>query len=316
MLASTGLSGFDVNGTVKQLVALERDPKLAKINVKEATYQSQISALGNMKSSLSELEDAMEKLSKPSSWNVISTKSSDTNALTVSTGSFGVATGNHQVEIQSLASNQTLASATSPSRDTSVGAGTLTISMGSWNADGTFNASASDPVTITIDENNDSLEGIRDAINKSDAGVQASIVNDGSGYRLVMSGDKTGSQNAFKIDVADGDGNSADALGLSQFAYTDPATTAMQTTKAAGSAQLVVDGIAVTSQSNTVADAIPGVTLDLKNADVGTKIRVDLSADTSSIKKELEELVTKYNDFMTLTNDLTKASKDEDERHF
>jgi len=166
-----------------------------------------------------------------------------------------------------------------------VGTGTLAITVGTTT------------VNITVDSSNNTLEGLRDAINDSGSEVNAAIITVSAGttptYRLVVSGRNTGLVNAATIDES----------GLTQGAgATAPGFT---TTQAAQDANLLVDGIAVARSTNVISDVIPGVTLDLKNTSA-SEIQVTVNNDNETIKKQLNDFVSAYNDVITFINDKTK----------
>lgn len=148
--------------------------------------------------------------------------------------------------------------------------------------------------SIVIDNKNNSLQGIRDAINKANLGVTATIVSDGSAtpYHLVLTSTKTGEKSSMKISV-DGAPDSELAKLL---AYDPEGTQGMQQTSAAQSTKLSVNGIAVSSETNEVSEAIQGVTLNVNT--LGTTA-VTLKNDTAALKTNLTNFVKAYNDLNT-----------------
>ncbi|MCC7092233.1 MAG: flagellar filament capping protein FliD, partial [Nitrosomonas sp.] len=184
--------------------------------------------------------------------------------------------------------------------------GTLTIAFGTYNGDGTFTANAEKAAkTITIDPAKSTLADIRDTINDANAGITASIVNDGSGNRLVIASKDSGLANALKITVDDADGNHTDNAGLSKLAF-DASTggvTNMTETVAAKNAVMVIDGITVQKSSNTIDDALEGVTLNLLKAEPGTTSTLTVEKDNSSVEAAVKAFVTAYNGLeKTITN--------------
>lgn len=159
--------------------------------------------------------------------------------------------------------------------------------------------------TVVLEAGDQSLAGIRDAINKANIGVQASIVSDGSAspYRLVLTSTKTGASSSMKISLS-GDGVLPADPGLANLLAYDPAgTQSLKQTSAAQSALLDVNGVAVTSDSNTVSEAIQGVSLTLSQ--VGSS-NVTIAKDSATVKNSVESFVKAYNDLnrtiKTLTN--------------
>lgn len=304
-LSSPGIgSGLDVNGLVSQLMALEQRP-LTLLATKEAKYQAQLSAYGSMKGALSSFQSAVAALATPAKFTAVKASVADTAVLTAS-ASPSASAGSYSIQVQTLAQAQKLKSGTFAATTTTVGTGTLTIQFGTYSG-GSFTLNPDKSAkTITIGSSNASLSGVRDAINAADAGVTASIVNDGSGYRLVVSSKDAGLANALKITVADNDLNNTDAAGLSQLVYdaSTGGTTNLTQTVAAQNATAVIDGITVTKSTNTLTDAIDGVTLTLLKE--GSTTTLSVAKDTAGIKAAVESFVKAYNDLNKTLTDMSK----------
>jgi flagellar hook-associated protein 2 len=318
-ISSPGIgSGLDVNALVTQLMTIEKAP-VTLLDKKEASFQSRISSYGTLKGSLAALQTAAKALSTPATFSPVKASVSDATALAVTASSTAVA-GSYDVEVKTLAQSQKLlispsASAGYPSLDWPVGTGTITIDFGTFTtiapvpadpaAKSSFAANA-DKTTKTIDigAGNQTLSGVRDAINAANAGVSASIINDGNGYRLSLTSTDTGARNAMRINVA----NATSDLG--QLNY-DPSAADAGKTKAAENvkaqdAVIVVDNITITKQSNTITDAIQGVTLNLtKTMAAGTTSKITLARDTSNVKTSIEAFVKAYNDSNTALKSAT-----------
>ncbi|WP_028451352.1 flagellar filament capping protein FliD [Chitinilyticum aquatile] len=309
-ITTGGMSGIDINSIVSQLMAIERQPA-QKMSVKEVSLQAKISAYGTIKGGLSSFQAALAKLNNVASYvGSTSASSSDDAAVKVSAGST-VQAGKYNIEVTQLASSQKLASKVFTKTSDEVGLGKLTIDFGSY-ASGEFVQNPSRTgASITIDASNNSLTGMRDAINKANAGVTASIVNDGTGYRLALSSNETGSNSAMRISVDEGGAAAAniDMTGLSAFAYNASSTgTVSNLTQnmAAKDAIFKIDGIAITKPSNTVTDAIDGLTLNLLK-ETTTGVKVDVSKNAASISAPLKEMVKSYNELISTMRGLTKA---------
>lgn len=304
-LSSPGIgSGLDVNGLVSQLMALEQRP-LTLLATKEAKYQAQLSAYGSMKGALSSFQSAVAALATSAKFTAVKASVADTAVLTAS-ASPSASAGSYSIQVQTLAQAQKLKSGTFAATTTTVGTGTLTIQFGTYSG-GSFTLNPDKSAkTITIGSSNASLSGVRDAINAADAGVAASIVNDGSGYRLVVSSKDAGLANALKITVADNDLNNTDAAGLSQLVYdaSTGGTTNLTQTVAAQNATAVIDGITVTKSTNTLTDAIDGVTLTLLKE--GSTTTLSVAKDTAGIKAAVESFVKAYNDLNKTLTDMSK----------
>ncbi|HJV73627.1 MAG TPA: flagellar filament capping protein FliD [Noviherbaspirillum sp.] len=143
--------------------------------------------------------------------------------------------------------------------------------------------------SVTIDNTNNSLQGIRDAINKANIGVTASIVSDGTAApnHLVIKSNKTGATSSMKIGV------SGDAALANLLAYDPAGTQNLTQSIAAQSATLSVNGIAVNSATNTVTGAIEGVTLNLSK--VGSS-NLNIAQNTAAVTSAVNAFVKAYND--------------------
>lgn len=307
-ITSTGLgSGVEVNSIVPQLVAVERKAADARLDRQEAQLQTKISSWGTVKSAFSEFQSTLSALRLPSTFQGISASSSDESALSV-TASSTADVGNYAIEVQQLAQKHSLASMRFNDPTDVVGQGTLTLRFGTTDYDAdtdTYNGFTQNPnrpsATIVIDSSNNTLSGLRDAINQANAGVQASLINDGVGYRLVLNTAEGGAANSMQISVADLDGDHTDTLGLSALAFNGSATN-MQQTLAAQDARLKINGLEVSSATNTLTQSLKGVTLNLHAAQVGKVVQVDVRQDSSALTSALENLVTKFNELNETVN--------------
>lgn len=310
-LSSPGIgSGLDINGLVSKLMDVEKAP-LTALDKKEADYQAKLTAYGTLKGAFAAFQTAANGLSSTSIFTTAKASVGDAAVLSASTTSIAKP-GNYSLQVSQLAQSHGLASAAFADPASAVGSGTLTIDFGTYDS-GTngFTVNGDRTATsITIDSTNNSLSGIRDAINNANAGVTASIINDGNGYRLTLKSNDSGKANSIRIQASgDGDGNDADAGGLSSLAY-DPTATAgsgknMTQTSAAQNAELSIDGIAVSKSGNTISDAITGVTLTLlKTTAVDTPTTLTVARDTSGTKTAVQGFVKAYNDMVATMKDL------------
>ncbi|MDE2389231.1 MAG: flagellar filament capping protein FliD [Betaproteobacteria bacterium] len=307
MLSSPGIgSGLDVNGIVSQLMKVESQP-LTDLDAKEAKQQTRLTAFGTLKGALSSFQGSLTALSDPAKFNAMAASLTDTSLASASATSSAVA-GSHSVEVQTLAQSQKIKSASFATTSSTVGSGTLTIQFGTYNS-GTFTLNPDKAAqSITIAPGNSSLSGIRDAINQANAGISASIVNDGTGNRLVISSQDTGLSNALKITATDDDGNNTDNAGLSQLVYDASAggTANLTQTVAASNATLVIDGISISKSSNNITDAIEGVTLNLLKANPGATTTLNISHDASGAQGAISSFVKSFNDLNKTIVNLTK----------
>ncbi len=277
------MSGLDTDSIISQLMSLEQRP-IMLLQQKEAAYQAKITALGVVKSSLSDLQKSVEDLKSSDDFITYETNSSDSDILEASIDG-DVQIGNYNITVQSLAKEQHLRGAAFTSSDTAVGTGTLTLKVGS-----------NDSVDIEIDSEHNTLEGIAEAINKADAGVTAGVIYDGTNYYLTLQGHETGSNNTISITMQDDDGDSSDNAGLSSI-YTDPSTQSFTETQAASNAVMSVNGIDnIERSSNTFTDLIDGISITLKEADPTKTVTVSTSKNYGGLTKKLNDFIKKYND--------------------
>jgi len=297
-LSSLGVgSGLDAESIVTKLVALEKQPADV-LTTKNSKLQTQVSTWGKIQSNFSALQDAAGKLMDNSFWSATTAKSSDDTAVSVTTGS-AAAAGSYAVSVTQLAAAQSVASSAFATNASTVGEGTLRIELGKYNTDNsvappavTFAAkAAATAVDIAIGPGDNTLEKIRDRINTANAGVSASIVTDASGARLVMRG-QNGEENAFRVLVTE----SGSAPGLSALAYSAATggTSTMTRTQSAQNAQATINGLSVSSASNTMSNVVEGVTIKLNKVTTApATVNVDL--DTASITKGVNEFISSYN---------------------
>ena len=277
VITSLGVgSGLDLSGLLDQLESAERQ-KLEPLSLQRASYQTRISAFGQVKGALSAFQTAVEKLSEPSLFNRVSS-SVDGEALKAASGD-DAAPGQYNVTVTALATAYSIATSGIEDKEAQLGAGDVSLSL----ANG-------DSLTVSLTAEASSLEDLRDAINAEDAGVQASIVNDGgaSPWRLALSSSETGSDAAIaSVDF----GALAGSLNLDADTEIIPQNAA-----------LTVNGISISSQSNQVEDAIQGVTLNLQAEGSAT---VKVERDTAGMSDEIQGFVKAYNSLQGVMDKLT-----------
>lgn len=304
--ATTSTTNLDVNSIVTQLMTVERQP-ITKLALKEASYQAKLSAYGSVKGAVSTFQSALSSLNKPNTFQTLAASSSDSTVLSASTSSIAV-TGSYSMEVSSLAQSQKLAAAGQASSTDAIGSGNPTvltfdfgtISGGTFDSvsgqytGSSFTSNGSGVKTVTINSNNNSLQGIRDAINGAGIGVTASIINDGSGapYRLVLSSDSMGADHSVKISTDGGDA-AIDTL----MTHNPAGTQGFSETVTASNANFKVNGVAISKASNTVGDVIGGVTLNLN--------KVTTSPVTLNVSKSTDGVATAINGFVKAYNDLS-----------
>jgi flagellar hook-associated protein 2 len=186
-----------------------------------------------------------------------------------------------------------------------MGSGTLSIQIGNW-AGGSFAAGTAAAVPVTVAAT-DTLSDIATKINNADAGVSATVLRDASGERLLVRSSTTGEVNGFQITATDDDGNNTDAAGLSRLAYggTSGAMHGMSLSQAGANAQATVNSVPISSATNTISDALPGITLNLNKVTTGP-VEVSVLQDKDGIRKNLQAFVDAYN---AINNMLVTATK-------
>ncbi|MBY0576839.1 MAG: flagellar filament capping protein FliD [Gallionellaceae bacterium] len=281
--SSVGSAGLDVPTLVSQLMAIERQP-IDKLNTKISSYQTKISSFGTISGLVSSFQTATQSLS--SSFQGFSAASSDTSIFSASAASTAVA-GTYSLNITALAQATQLAAAGQASDISAIaatGPSTVTFTVGGINTNITIAAGAT-------------LQNIRDTINAANMGVTATIVNSGGAtpYRLAISSNSTGVSNAISsITVQAGGDASVNSLLAYAPTVNPPALVTMTQTTAAQNAAFTVNGIAVTSASNTVTTAIQGVTLTLSKV-TATPATLTVARDTGAVSKAASSFVDAYN---------------------
>lgn len=316
-IISSGLgSGLDIQGLVNQLMAVERQP-LAQLDAKEAGYQAKLAAYGQIKSALSAFQTAVSGLQTASVFQSVTASSSDTSVFSATAGS-GSAAGSYAIEVTQLAQSQKLASGAFDSINDALGTGSLIFQFGTDDGEGGFTPNSTKAAqTVVIDSTNNTLSGARDAINAANIGVSATIINDGTGYKLLLTSKDTGADNSLKITVSnDSVGNNLDDAGLSRLAY-DPAGSAgngknLSEKLQALNALLNVDGFTdISKSSNTITDVIDGITLQLNSeSDTGVPTILTVSSDTTSTETAVKKFVDAYNEINKTLKDLTAYNPD------
>jgi flagellar hook-associated protein 2 len=306
-ITSLGIgSGLDLNTMLTQLVAVESRP-LTQLRSDANALQTKVSSYGQISSLFSAVQTAASKLSGSTLWGQSTAVSGDTAVAQVVSAS-NAAPGSYSVTVQQLATNQSVVSTSNfSSTDGLVGAGTLTLDIGSWDRPpmNFVPQVGRDSVDISVSAT-DTLATLRDKINTAGAGVTASIVTDSAGSRLALRSSSTGESNGFRLAAADADGNNTNAAGLSRFAF-DPAngTTLTEQKVAAQNAKATVNGIDVNAASNDLSSVIEGVSLRLgKVSDTGTTLTV--SADTESVKTAVQDFSKAYNSLVSYLSSQTK----------
>ena len=283
----SGFNNVDFSQILTLVMAQESRP-LQSLQSRQSALQARANTFNQLTAKVSALQSAADWLATGTNLSANAATSSDPATLTAAATDTAVP-GRYEVTVGTLARAQVSVSATvAPDADSTVVAtgGTLTISG--------VTVSLSGAVT---------LRGLADAINAtSDPPARAAVVQSGPGsYRLVLTAKETGTAGAFTIEGNLGGGGDS--------GFDNAFTTAV----AATDAQVQVNGISVTSTTNTVTDAIPGVTLNLLKLNttngVPSPVTVEVKRDTESLKARARTFVTQYNDLMKFASDQTLAAR-------
>jgi len=311
-ISSAGVgSGLDVASIVSKLMAVESQP-ITTLQSQETSINTQISALGKVKSLLSTLQTSVEAMSTTAKMQALTATVSDTSAASATVTNSAVA-GTYALQVSQIATQNKLVSSTFASSSTSLGtsSGSITFDFGTVDSStSAFTANADrSSATVSLTADQMTPAGIRDAINSADIGVTASLVTDSSGTRLMITNGTTGANQAMRISVSDPDGSNTDSSGLSALAY-DPAASSgsgknMTQLTAAGDASFSLDGIALTSSTNTISNVMDGVTLTLTGKTSSTSTTLKIAEDDDTIKSTVNSFITAYNSLASQLNTLT-----------
>jgi flagellar hook-associated protein 2 len=263
-LGNSGNYGIDVQTTVAEIIAADSVPE-QQLESQQSTLTSQTNALDAIQSDFQSLQTAAQALTNPvGAFSSIAATSSDTSVLTASATTAATA-ATHSVVVNSLATTSTEYTDPPASSTATFGTGSFDISVGG----GT-------PTPINVTSSNNTLSGIAAAINQANAGVSAFVVTDSSGSRLALYSNTTGAPGNITI--------SNNTTGLS---FKDAVT--------GTDASVTVDGVPIDSSTNTVSGAIPGVTLNLQNANPNETIALSVAPDTSQATTAINNFVSAYN---------------------
>lgn len=290
------VSGMDTEKVISQLMDVEKKP-VTKIQNKQSDYQVQLSAYSSLQSSLSSVKNAAQNLASKDNVTSFFASSSNSGLLTALTGSGAIA-GNYAVTVNALASVQKLNSGAF-SQSEAVGEGTIHLAMGAGSS-----VDIAVSATATISD-------VAGSINAAGAGISANVIFDGTSYFLTLTGNKTGASNAITLTVTEAgttepsDPLNKDMTGLSRLVYDSAGAKNLTQIQAANDADISVDGIAhIKRSTNTIEDAISGVTLSLKAADVNSTVTVSVDQDNSLLTTRMNAFISAYNNLADTLNNL------------
>lgn len=310
-------SGIDSKSLVEQLVSVEKSVRQEQIDTKRAGFETKISDYGLFKSALSTLQQSLATLKNPDTFTAKSVSFSDSDAVIPTAIEAGASSGTYSIEVTNIAKAQTLAATSFADVTSEVGKGTLTFSFGAWDTavpPTTFTPDAStSSVTITIDDSNNSLTGLRDAINAANFGVNASIVNTGSGYQLMLKAE-SGLNNQLSIEAVEEGATPTnnDADGLSRFSFNETAQQ-MSQQQAGKDANLILNGLAVTRETNDIKDLIEGFSFTIAKDAPGEVANITISDDKLTAEDAIRNFVEVYNEFLETSANLAGFNEETQE---
>jgi flagellar hook-associated protein 2 len=279
VLLPAGSNTINVQSLLTAAITAAGAP-LQALQTQQTTEQSQSSALQAIETDVNSLQTAVSALSDTSgSLNSLTATSSDSNLLAASADPTAQA-GTHSIIVNSLATTASSYTNAVASGTTAIGNGSFQITIGSAGA-----------ATVTVDSTDDTLNGLAAAINSQNLGVTASVINDANGARLALVSGTPGASGNITI--------SSNTTGL---AFNQAATGA--------NASLIVDGVPVSSTSNTVSGVIPGVTLNLSGAAPATTVSLTLTPNADQATSAVNAFVTAWNKVVQDVNAQFDVSSD------
>lgn len=298
-----GGSGIDTTALVNSLVEAERAPQQARIDSTKQTLETQISAYGQLRSSLATFQNSLTPLTDPDLFSARSASIPSTDVITANSLAASAQPGNYQIEITQTAQAQSLAtSLTNSSRTAALGlSGNVTFAFGTQTYDGsnnplTFTESGNTPSFTLAIEATDTLDTIAEKINSQNSGAQATVLQVNGNFQLVLSS-SSGEQNSLNITVDD------PSLSGIEFNTTNAANVTQ--TQQGRDAQLLVNGISITRPTNEIDDIIQGFSFSINRADPGNQINFSILEDTSTAETAIRDFVTAYNEIFNNLSQLT-----------
>lgn len=301
-LSSPGIgSGLDIASMVDAMVKSDLAHIQARHDKKLTSVNTEISAVGQVRSMLATLQTTLTNLSDMSQFYKMKQTISEPGYFTASVTE-QAQPGVYQIQVQALAQSQTLSSAYFANSSAALGSGTITINFGTYSSDLTsFTANPQvQQLNITVAPGSDSLTAICDAINATNAGVTACIVQDSLGARISLMSTQTGVDYAMQI--------TSDIAALNYDPTTNNASLTQNTT--AQNSLVQINGILINQNSNQLENVLNGITLNLQEADTTKTISLTVERNQEHMSACINEFVKKYNDCITLLNNATGYNKE------
>ncbi|MCX6345006.1 MAG: flagellar filament capping protein FliD [Armatimonadetes bacterium] len=285
-------SGIQTDAIITKYMELARGPQKTK-QADQATAQQKLMAWQDLNTRVLALQTKSEAISSATAFAAKTATSSMEDMVKV-TASSDATSGTYYLNVNKTAKSHQIASQTYSGLDDTVSQGTILINVEGNSTD------------ITIDSSNNTLLGVKDAINKSYAGVSASVINEGTAnspaYRLLLTSKETGSDHKMIID--------AGATGINIGVDQDGVGNRDKVVQAAEDAEIMMGTLTFKRSSNTITDIIPGVTLNVANPDATKTIKIEVTKDTTAAKTAVNDFVAQYNDIMRNVKEMTSYDKE------
>ena len=265
-----GSTGIDVTSAVDAILYADRAPERGW-QAQQTTLSNETSALNQLQTESSNLTNDLSALQSPTGVLSSAVATSTNSSLLTASAVPGTPSSGHLISIQNLAVTASWYSSAQTSSSAPLTDGSFQITVGSGN-----------PTTIIVGPGTDTLDELAASINSQSLGVTANVVTDSSGARLSL--------------VADNSGAAAD------FTVVNDSSAAFTRANTGTDASITVDGVPITSASNTVTGALSGVTLNLQGAASGTEIGLQIGPDTASISSAINSFVSDYNTLISDVN--------------
>ncbi|MCL1852472.1 MAG: flagellar filament capping protein FliD [Peptococcaceae bacterium] len=292
-MSLAGISGYDFSGITQAMVNNYSLP-LNQLNDSQKALETKKNAWRDINTRMASLEKILDKLRDPATWKATKATSSNPNAV-AATSTSGAMNGTYNIVVTQTALAQTVTgdaqSVAAANTGLGMGAGTISVQVGETVKDISISANAS-------------LQDIAQAINDAKAGVDATVVKTGDGFRLALISKETGVEKAAQF--SDTSGNILESIGV-----LDSVGGAKNVTQTARDAVISVNGLNdITSSNNVFNDVIKGVTLELTGATAGSTVTVKIEADASAAEETIKSFVDQYNSLNAFLNEKTQYNPD------
>jgi len=267
---TTSGSGIDVTAIVDQILAADRAPERIW-QARQASLLTQAAALTTISSDLADLKTKINALKDVLGAITAKVATSSQSGIVTATAQPTAASGVHTVIVQNLATSSSYYTDPVASSSATFATGTFSLTVGSTTT------------PLTVDGTNNTLDGLVNYLNGKKLGITASVINDVGGSRLALTSNSTGLRSDLTVT-----GN----------------TTGLNFTKSAAgtNASFSIDGVPLSSTTNTVTGALPGIALTLVSAAPTTPVRLTIGSDTNKATQAVNDFVTSYNTLMGLIN--------------